>query len=42
MTTKKQGILWLGYHRYPSKNPRCILEADLETPIWVVQRTEYG
>ena len=24
MTTKKQGILWLGYHRYPSKNPRRV------------------
>ena len=26
----------------PVKIPRRILEADLETPIWVVQRTEYG
>ena len=43
MTTKKQGILWLGYHRYPSKNPAAYFRGGSRNPhlgsttnrIWV-------
>ena len=37
MTKNQKGILWLGYHRYPSKNDEYdnkIIKTSLRTDIW--------